>query len=79
MKEEKIQEIRLSAPGNGFADSFLLGNGAFGAALGMDPLREEVRLSHGCFFSGAPRWPPRPARGPGSLPEGPGPLPGGPT
>lgn len=54
MKEENIQEIRLSAPGNGFADSFLLGNGAFGAALGMDPLREEVRLSHGCFFSGAP-------------------------
>ncbi len=52
--DTEINEWSLSAPGSEFADSFLFGNGFFGAALTMRPEREEVLLSHGCFWAGAP-------------------------
>ena len=47
-------EIRAERPGISFADSFLLGNGWFGASLGFQPERESILLSHTAFWSGAP-------------------------
>ncbi len=49
MREDRLI---LHTPGMGFRDSFLVGNGHFGAACGFGVDRDEIRLGHVSFWSG---------------------------
>jgi len=51
--EQSWTQVRLDIPGAGFSDSFLLGNGFFGASVGFQPATERVLLSHTAFWSGS--------------------------
>jgi alpha-L-fucosidase 2 len=49
--------LQIDTPADGFADCYLLGNGALGAAVHGRPGTERVDLNLDTLWSGGPRRP----------------------